>query len=264
MKRTTINEPARLDRFVKSWGFQGFGVEDGGVRSEPGKCISSEWGKLEYALWLGKGLEWKKKTGLANHQGQGGGSKARLSKDQQQELKQTLNRKDLWTVGRVRNMVKEQYGVSYGKRQLQRILRQVGLYCYKPQPGDFRQPEKADEKLKERLRAVADELCLKGKDLNKLCWFCRWKFAPNSCCWIAVIRVWSTASTTGSRKVFLSKVDEGQLKAIISERPQSDCSSRERAGCKGAPGDAEAFSKKHLYTFGRLRKSLKSKQDVLI
>ena len=72
-------------------------------------------------------------------------------------------------MGQVRKLVKVDYGVSYGKRQMQRILRQLGLYCYKPQPRDFRQPEKADEKLKERLRAVANALGLKGKDLDKLC-----------------------------------------------------------------------------------------------
>ncbi len=69
----------------------------------------------------------------------------------------------------MRKLVKADYGVSYGKRQMQRIPRQVGLYCYKPQPGDYRQPEKAGEKLKERLRAVADASGLKGKDLDQLC-----------------------------------------------------------------------------------------------
>ena len=67
----------------------------------------------------------------------------------------------------MRHLVKKQYGVSYGKRQMQRILRQLGLYCYKPQPRDFRQPDKADEKLKERLRAVSDALGLQGKDLER-------------------------------------------------------------------------------------------------
>ncbi len=51
---------------------------------------------------------------------------------------------------------------------MQRIVRQLGLYCYKPQPRDYCQPEKAAEKLKERLRAVLDALGLKGKDLDKL------------------------------------------------------------------------------------------------
>ncbi|CAA9329557.1 MAG: hypothetical protein AVDCRST_MAG56-7312 [uncultured Cytophagales bacterium] len=51
---------------------------------------------------------------------------------------------------------------------MQRILRGLGLYCYKPQPRDFRQPDKADEKLKERLRAVSDALGLQGKDVEQL------------------------------------------------------------------------------------------------
>jgi transposase len=79
-----------------------------------------------------------------------------------------LDQEDSWTTGQVGNLVKKQYGVSYGPRQMQRILRGLGLYCYKPQPRDFRQPEKADEKLKERLRAVLDGLGLQGKDLAQL------------------------------------------------------------------------------------------------
>lgn len=80
-----------------------------------------------------------------------------------------MDQQNFWSVGQVGKLVKAQYGVSYGKRQMQRILRQLGLYCYKPQPRDYRQPEKADEKLKERLRAVADALGLKGKNLERLC-----------------------------------------------------------------------------------------------
>jgi len=74
----------------------------------------------------------KKETGLENHQGQGGGSKARLSKEHKQDLKQTLDQEDSWTIGQIRHLVKKQYGVSYGPRQMQRILRQLRLYwtCY--------------------------------------------------------------------------------------------------------------------------------------
>ncbi len=92
-----------------------------------------------------------------------------MSKEQKQEIKHSLDQQACWTIGQVRNLVKKQYGVSYGPRQMQRILRQLGLYCYKPQPRDFRQPEKADEKLKERLSAVCDALGLQGKDLEQLC-----------------------------------------------------------------------------------------------
>jgi hypothetical protein len=78
-------------------------------------------------------------------------------------------------------------------------LRQLGLYCYKPQPRDYRQPEKADEKLKERLRAVADALGLKGKDLEQLCI----GFADESSPQLHAnsVRLWST------RKGLIKKVN---------------------------------------------------------
>jgi hypothetical protein len=102
-------------------------------------------------------------------------------------------------VGQVRKLVKVEYGVSYGKRQMQRILRQLGLYCYKPQPRDYRQPGKADEKLKERLRAVADALGLKGQDLEQLCIGFADESSPQLHC--NSVRLWST------RKGVLKKVN---------------------------------------------------------
>lgn len=110
-----------------------------------------------------------------------------------------MDQADSWTIGQVRNLVKKQYQVNYGPRQMQRILRGLGLYCYKPQPRDFRQPEKADEKLKERLRAVLDALGLQGKDLEQLCIGFADESAPqihsNS------VRLWST------RKGVIKKVN---------------------------------------------------------
>ncbi len=49
--------------------------------------------------------------------------KARLGKEQKQELKQTLDQNDSSTVRQVRKLVKLEYEVRYGKRQMQRILR---------------------------------------------------------------------------------------------------------------------------------------------
>lgn len=74
-----------------------------------------------------------------------------------------------WTVGKVQNVVEQRYGVRYGKRQVQRLLRQMGMYCYKPESRDYRQSAKAEEQLCERLRAVADVLGLWGRDLSKVC-----------------------------------------------------------------------------------------------
>ena len=42
------------------------------------------------------------------------------------------------------------------------------MYCYKPQPRDYRQPEQASYKLTQRLQAVADVLGMRGS-LEKMC-----------------------------------------------------------------------------------------------
>lgn len=115
-------------------------------------------------------MEWKKEVGLVAHQGQGGGAKPRLKKEQKKLLKQVLIKEGkFWTLGRIRNLVLERFGVSYGKRQMQRILRQLGMYCYKPQPRDYRQSSAAEQQLKDKLQAVFDVLMMKEKDISNLC-----------------------------------------------------------------------------------------------
>ena len=52
---------------------------------------------------------------------------------------------------------------------MQRLLRRFGIYCYKPQPRDYRQSLDAEHKLYERLRAVADVLQQWGQDMGKVC-----------------------------------------------------------------------------------------------
>ena len=75
----------------------------------------------------------------------------------------------VYTIGRMRHLVREHFGVGYGKRQMQRLARQLNMHCYKPQPRDYRQAADACHKLKERIRAVADVLGLKGRDLKRMC-----------------------------------------------------------------------------------------------
>lgn len=69
----------------------------------------------------------------------------------------------------MRNLAREHLGVSYGKRQMQRLARELNMYCYKPQPRDYRQAQEAAYKLKEKMKAVADVLGMRGRDLGKLC-----------------------------------------------------------------------------------------------
>ena len=115
-------------------------------------------------------MEQKKEVGLANTRGQGGGTPARLNQFQRQDLARHLRTESkFWTVGGVRTLIAVRYAVYYGKRQVQRLLRRLGLYCYKPQPRDYRQPVNAAQKLSERLKAVADVLRLRGYDINEVC-----------------------------------------------------------------------------------------------
>lgn len=69
----------------------------------------------------------------------------------------------------MRQLVQEHFQVSYGKRQMQRLARELGMYCYKPQPRDYRQADNASYKLQEKMKAVADVLGMKGKDLKQVC-----------------------------------------------------------------------------------------------
>lgn len=65
-------------------------------------------------------------------------------------------------------LIKERFDVSYTKRQVQRLVRQLGMYCYKPQPRDYRQSEQHQQQLSQRLKAVADVLGMGTKNLDKM------------------------------------------------------------------------------------------------
>lgn len=79
------------------------------------------------------------------------------------------NQSGFYTIGGMRNLAWEHFGVDYGRRQMQRLARQLGMYCYKPQPRDYRQQPGACCRLRDRVQAVADVLRMRGRDLSKLC-----------------------------------------------------------------------------------------------
>lgn len=66
------------------------------------------------------------------------------------------------------NLIKERFLVTYTKRQVQRLLRLMKMYCYKPQPRDFRQSEHHKEQFSQRLQAVADVLGMGTKNIAKM------------------------------------------------------------------------------------------------
>lgn len=114
-------------------------------------------------------LEQKKELGLENQRGQGGGAKPRLTKEQKKELKDILYKEsDFWTCGEIGSLIQKRFNISYSKRQVQRLLRLLGMYCYKPQPRDYRQNPEHKQQLSQRLQAVADVLGMGTKNLENI------------------------------------------------------------------------------------------------
>lgn len=107
---------------------------------------------------------------MTNRRGQGGGPSVRLSDADQQDLYHHMQTKEaFWTIRQVRDLIRARYAVHYSERQVQRLLRQWGLYCYKPQPRDYRQAADASPKLYDRLSAVADVLRLWACPPERVC-----------------------------------------------------------------------------------------------
>ena len=75
---------------------------------------------------------------------------------------------DFWTSGEIRNLILNRFQITYSKRQVQRLLRLMKMYCYKPQPRDYRQHPDHKQKLSERLKAVADVLGMSTKNLENM------------------------------------------------------------------------------------------------
>ncbi|WP_347158796.1 winged helix-turn-helix domain-containing protein [Pontibacter chitinilyticus] len=60
----------------------------------------------------------------------------------------------------VASLLAERFGVHYCPRHLRRILQEMGMYHHKPRPVDYRQSERAQEQLQQRLQATLDALLL--------------------------------------------------------------------------------------------------------
>jgi transposase len=69
---------------------------------------------------------------LINRRGQGGGCRARLDDSQKTALRELLAAESHWTTHQIQQLIKEKFAVEYSARQVARLLRQLGLYFYKP------------------------------------------------------------------------------------------------------------------------------------
>jgi transposase len=60
-------------------------------------------------------------------------------------------------------------GYSYSPAYFSHLLREkLGMFYYKPEPRDYRQPEDAEYKLQERIKGSLDALKLRGKNIDNM------------------------------------------------------------------------------------------------
>jgi len=101
-------------------------------------------------------VEQEGEAGLASHPPPGPQSK--LTEEQRQQIPQWLAqgaeahgfRGDLWTSGRIRDVIERQFGVHYHRDHVRKLLRDLGL--------SYQQPiERATQRDEERIAAWARE-----------------------------------------------------------------------------------------------------------
>lgn len=98
------------------------------------------------------GYDWLKRWNKGKFKGLcpkfGGGRPSKLSDDQKKQLKERLMKKDTWTTKGIKELIEENFGISYSEKQVMRILRAMGMHYGKPFPRDYRRPIDAENILK--------------------------------------------------------------------------------------------------------------------
>ena len=77
-----------------------------------------------------------------------GGNPRKLTKDQKNELKLSLEAKDLWYLRDIIDPIETKFCVEYSERQVRRILKGFSMNHAKPCQLDYRRQDDADERLK--------------------------------------------------------------------------------------------------------------------
>lgn len=103
--------------------------------------VSKVIGYIWLKKWNEKGLEGLKPK-------YGGGRPSKLSSEQKEELKAILKRRDDWTTTEIKQLIEEKFSIRYSLRNIERLLRGMGMKYGKPYQYDYRRPEDAEEELK--------------------------------------------------------------------------------------------------------------------
>ena len=124
--------------FIK-YRYEGVSVLESAERVGTSKQIGHEW----QHRWNSEGYK-----GLRPKYA--GGRPSKISDEQKEMLKITLNKKDDWTTEEVRKLIFEDFGVTYSTKRVREILKGFGMKHGKPYYHDYRRLENAEESLKKR------------------------------------------------------------------------------------------------------------------
>jgi len=80
-------------------------------------------------LWINK---WIKEGYEGMPAKERSGRPPKLSKEQKEELKKSLEEKEYWTTKEIGVLIKEKFGVEYKKSRLYELLKELGLKLSKP------------------------------------------------------------------------------------------------------------------------------------
>lgn len=104
-----------------------------------------------------------------NRQGQDGGGKRKLTSVAAKELQVILTEEQpFWTLDQIAFVLAERFSIHYSPRHLRRVLQQLGMYHYKPQPVDYRRSQDAAQRLQQRLQATFDGLQLQDIPIEQV------------------------------------------------------------------------------------------------
>lgn len=122
--------------FVK-YRYEGLSVQESAERVGTSKQIGYGW----QGRWNSEGYE-----GLIPKYA--GGRPSKLSDEQKEMLKITLNKRDDWTTEEVRELIYDDFNVTYSAKRVREILKGFGMKHGKPYYHDYRRPEDSEERLK--------------------------------------------------------------------------------------------------------------------
>ena len=81
-----------------------------------------------------------------------GGCPSKLSDEQKAELEEILHQRDDWSTNDVKELIFNEFDVTYTSKQILEILKKFGMHHAKPYSRDYRRPEDAEDRLKKLTR----------------------------------------------------------------------------------------------------------------